>query len=105
METSQQKPVPLPSASTSKKIDIKTGGAFSSYQLQRQLTSLHRHVSSLSGEDLNAFGEIVKQHAQRAATGSEFTYSQKMALKRELSKLPSLSYGDKQKLRKIIDSG
>ncbi|MBI5135312.1 hypothetical protein HZA86_03725 [Candidatus Uhrbacteria bacterium] len=91
--------------SEQKKIDVDLGGAFSERVLHKQLLELRRRMPNLTAQDMQKFAEIIQRHARRVGSGSEFSSTQRLAMKRELMALESLSLTDKNALKKIIDSG
>ncbi len=88
-----------------KQIDVQMGGAFKPIKLHKQLLEVRHTMKNLSHEDLNAFEEIVGKHARMVSSGTEFSRSQKLALKHDLMKLPTLSRIDKLALKNIINTG
>ncbi len=88
-----------------KPIDIKMGGAFKPLKLHKQLLVMRHTMRNLSHEDLAEFEKIVGNHARMVTSGTDFSRSQKLALKGDLMKLPTLSRVDKLALKKIINTG
>lgn len=86
-------------------IDVKMGGAFKPIKLHKQLLEFRHTKHNLTHEDLTAFEEIVGKHARLVSSGTDFSHSQKLALKHDLMKLPSLSHADKMTLKKVINTG
>gem|GEM_PF-5952653 len=86
-------------------INVKMGNEFNPIKLHKELLAFRHTKHSLSHEDLNAFGEIIEKHAKMVGPGTEFSHSQKIALRHDLMKLPSLSHSDKMTLKKVISTG